>query len=516
MAASFAVRATAARATAVRATAGWRAHRPFLALITAAVLLRLIAMAGYTPAMWFTDSFNYVQVALWPTPDMMRPDGYPFLLLLLRPFHSFALVVFVQHLMGLGAGAMIYLLLRRRFGLPGWGASLAAAPVLLDAYQIQLEQLIMSDTLFMFLLVSAVTLLLWHGRPGKRVAAAAGLLVGLVWLTRSVGMPVLFGVLFFLIVRRTPWRTVAVLAVACLVPVVAYMGWYKVENGRFTVVESGSLMLYSRVSKFADCHKMDVPVEEMPLCVEPANRMRFSQDSLWQRASPLNRYSGSRFGREKIEVAGPFARRAILAQPGDYLKVVGTDFLRSFTWNRPVFPDRATYDRYRFRATSEDLGEWPSPSGGTATDDAERYEHGPIRTRVNEPFAGIMRGYQSVAYLPGTLLGVLLLVGLGVVASTWRRWGRRAEKARERHGTLAALLPWALGTGLLLAPAATAEFDYRYILPTVPLACIAAALAFTPEARAGLARRFRRRAAAPAEPAAQPATAPAESVDGPA
>ena len=128
-----------------RARSFLRRHRVFAAAFALGGLLRLITMLGYGPAMWFNDSYEYVSVALHPRPHPIRPDGYGFWLLLLKPFHSFTLVTLTQHLMGLATAALIYALLRRKFGLPKWGATLAAAPVLFDAYQIQLEQLIMSD-----------------------------------------------------------------------------------------------------------------------------------------------------------------------------------------------------------------------------------------------------------------------------------------------------------------------------------------------------------------------------------
>ncbi len=94
-----------------------------------------------------------------------------------------------------------------------------------------------------------------------------------------------------------------------------------------------------------------------------------------------------------------------------------------------------------------------------------------------------MMSYQSVVRLPGTILGLLLLVGLVGVVQRWRTLGGPV------------LLPWLGAVGLVLAPAATAEFDYRYLLPAVPLACLAAAITLRhvrlhQEARAGGASRL--------------------------
>ncbi|WP_246236614.1 hypothetical protein [Actinomadura chibensis] len=487
-----------------------RRHPAFSVIITTAALVRVVAMLGYQPVMFFNDSFDYLHVATDPYPHPLRPDGYAFLLWFLKPFHSFALVAGLQHLMGLGMGVMIYALLRRRFRLPGWGAALAAAPVLLDAYQLQLEHLVLSDTMFTFLVMSAVTLLLWRDRPSWKIAAAVGLLVGMAWLTRSVGMPVLVGVLVYMLIRRSGWRLLAVTLAACMLPVIGYMGWYKAESGKFALTESNGIFLYARVYKFADCHQMkDLPVSEYPLCTEPENRLKTSQFGIWSVQSPLNRYTGTRFSPDNNALASDYAKRAIIAQPLDYLGVVAHDFFRVFRWDRTVFPDPATYAQYEFRTTSRPLPDWHMDGNSIASAEARAYERGDARTRVVEPFAGVARGYQDVFYLRGTMLGVVLLVGLAGLAAMWRRFGGEA------------LLPWTLATGLLLAPAATAEFDYRYVLPAVPLAALAAGIAFRPASRAtvrGWTRRLRRRGDDPerADAPAPESPAPRDTAEVPA
>ena len=90
-----------------------------------------------------------------------------------------------------------------------------------------------------------------------------------------------------------------------------------------------------------------------------------------------------------------------------------------------------------------------------------------------------MRLYEHHVYLPGTVYGLILLAGLGGLVLAWRRFGGEA------------LLPWTISLALIVIPAATAEFDYRYVLVAVPFACLAAVLAFSPGTAGGnLARRL--------------------------
>jgi hypothetical protein len=449
-----------------------RRHKVFAVAVGLAALLRIITMLGFGPAMWFNDSYDYISVALRPRPHPIRPDGYGFWLLILRPFHSLALVVFTQHLMGIAAGVLIYALLTRKFGIPGWGATLAAAPILFDAYQIQLEQLVMSDAMFILLVVGVITLVLWHRTMSWRVGAVVGVLLALTALTRSIGLPILALVVGYLLIKRAGWKPIIAMIVACAIPVGVYMGWFKAVNGQFAMTNSDGVILYMRTSLFADCHEMNLDkrkeLELVLLCINtPRDKREPSAQAYlwWDNENQLHVFgSGMKFTPEINANASAFAKKAILSQPGDYLAAVSKDFFRAFRWDRPQFPDYKTYMLYEFsNSFTRELPKWSSYHS-TTDKDAEAYENGPAATHVVAPWSDIMIGYQKVVRLPGLALGLLLLVGLYGVAVRWRELGG------------AVLLPWLGAVGLVLAPAATAEFDYRYLLPAAPLACMAAAI----------------------------------------
>src|SRR5258708_20864089 len=74
--------------------------------------------------------------------------------------------------------ATVYLMLLRR-DTPRWLAAIAVAPVLLDAYQIQVEQSIMPDVWFEALIVAGIAILLYRvSAPGLRAVMPAGLGLG--------------------------------------------------------------------------------------------------------------------------------------------------------------------------------------------------------------------------------------------------------------------------------------------------------------------------------------------------
>jgi hypothetical protein len=452
-------------------------NRLFAAAVVPALALRVDAELGYRWQSWFNDSFTYVRTAVTLTPDTTRPSGYPLYLWLLSPVHSYLLVTASQHLMGLLVAVMIYALARHRFGVPAWVAVLATLPVLYDGFEIQLEHLIMADTLFLFLAMAAVTIVLWSPRPSWRACLAAGLLLGVSSVVRPTGLPLLAVLaLYVIVVNWRGWRPLiaglAACGVAFAVPVLGYEAWYKSAHGEFAMTDSTGVFLYSRVMTFADCSRMSLPADLLPLCTSvPPDKRPIAQAYIWTPISPLSRYSEPMFSPTVNKLAEKFAIAAIEAQPLDYARTVWDDTVRSFEWNRSVFPNGQTYDAYLF--SSEPLQVPAGPYGGYQSVEAY-YARGNPQTVVVDPFAAVIRDYQRYVWLPGTVYGVILLIGLFGIVRRWRRAGR------------AAILPWLCSLALIVVPAATAEFDYRYVTTAVPFACLAAAMAF---GTAGLARR---------------------------
>ena len=435
----------------------------FIAVLGAAAALRAAVMLGYPPVMWFNDSYSYVYDAVHRVASSERPSGYPFLLAVLMPLHSFTVVAAVQHLMGLGLGVAIYALLRHR-GLPGWGGTLVAVPVLFDAYQVQVEQQVMSDTLFMAALLAAVVVACWRDQVSVRAAAVAGLLTGLATLVRSAGLPLLLVMLACLVIRRIGWRPLAALLAAGALPVGTYLVAFHAQHGSFGITNSGGVFLYGRVMSFADCAVIKPPRSLAVLCDSRPPRQRpIAVEYIWSPSDPLHRLGpGSVFTPRVDGPAGQFARRAIVAQPLAYLRAVAADTLRSFGWQRDPGYDRVTTVLYQFSDPPPRIPPW----GHWAA--LRTYQPRLTQPQAVQPYAGLLRAYQRQVYLRGTLLGLILLAGLAGIVTRWR----------DRGG--AGLLPWAVAVVLLVGPAATSGFSYRYLLSVTPFACLAAGLACVP------------------------------------
>ncbi|MDQ4093847.1 MAG: hypothetical protein M3143_10725 [Actinomycetota bacterium] len=141
--------------SACRAPRWLRLHWPLLVLLAVGTALRMLTVLAYQPAILYIDSFSYLNNIQDLRPNGLRPIGYHLILNIVLPLGGLRGVAIVQHLLGLSTAVVIYLLLLRH-GARRWLAALATAPVLLDAYQLQIEHNIMSDVWFQALLVEII------------------------------------------------------------------------------------------------------------------------------------------------------------------------------------------------------------------------------------------------------------------------------------------------------------------------------------------------------------------------
>ncbi|TYK49222.1 hypothetical protein [Actinomadura decatromicini] len=483
------------RPTAGSVLAAVKGNRLFTAVLVAGVLLRVVAMLGFRGVLWFNDSYDFVRIADDPFPHPLRPSGYGIFLWTLKPFHSLALVTALQHAAVVGLAAAGYRMLVRDFDVRRPWAAAAVAPLLLDAYQLELEHLLLSDTLFTVLALGAMLVLAKPGATGWRRAALVGTLLGVAAVTRTVGVPLFLIAVVYLVVRRTRWPAYAALAVTFALPVGAYATWYQQEHGRFGMTGVDGIFLWGRTAAFADCDAHTPPADLASLCPHgPKDDRPASSHQIWEEGSPTGWTNGGAFDPDTNARAQRFAFWAIRNQPLDYAKVASYDFfVRTFAWHRSRYPTVGTEARYHFptKPTAR-KPELPVYGGGTRRTVVYEYSHGTGRTHIVEPYAGFLRDYQERVSVPGTALGLVLLAGAAGIV--WRR-------ARARTA-----LFWSSAVMLLAIPPATVDFDYRYLLPALPFACFAAAAAWGRRVPSGRSKAPPKETPGEKEP--QPAAAP--------
>ncbi|MHB1265048.1 MAG: hypothetical protein ACYC1S_11635 [Gemmatimonadaceae bacterium] len=159
------------------------------------------------------------------------PPGYPvFLAIFLRLAPDFATGVaatkFANAALLSVVALGVYALCRRAIGWPAWPAAAVALVGVTAPALLSMNAALMSETLFLAVLFPTLLCAerLVREAAGVRFAAAVGVLIGLLQLIRSIGLPLLGAVLLLLMIRRR-WRDAAVVAGASIAVVAPWLLW---------------------------------------------------------------------------------------------------------------------------------------------------------------------------------------------------------------------------------------------------------------------------------------------------
>lgn len=446
-----------------------RRHWLLSILLLIGLGLRVITWLAYQPALLYIDSFTYLPNIVELDPTARHPLGYSLILRFLLTIGGLAFVAAVQHLLGLGMAVALYALARRR-EVPRWISAIVAAVVLLDAYQLQIEQNILSEVWMQAMLVGIMWALIGVRRPGWRSAIVAGLLVGAAIITRTISFVTAAPVLVFLLccggalTSWVRWRQalirVAVGGLAMVLMVGAYASYYHSRTGEWRISGIGSNMLYGRAATFAECDALPLTEAQLNVCPPEPVSERGGVDYYTHVIHGLQLWPRGEFPPEVDgpKVADEFAHIVLREQPEDFVIATLRDFAKNFGPEKITHHNDVVVERWQFQL---EYPLWDNLEE-TAVDYTEFYDgHEP---RVNLPLATFLRGYQlSFGYTPGPFLALTALLGIATTFGI----------GRARHSGLrsAAMLSTGMGLALLLS-AASFEFSWRYQLPalvTLPL-----------------------------------------------
>ncbi len=463
-------------------------------LIACGAVLRILTEMAYHPAIIYIDTLKYLYDA-WPGAD---PVGYKIPLKAILAFGDLGTVEFVQHLLGLAIAVTMYLVMIRR-GVPRWLGALAIAPVLLDAYQLNVEAMIMPDIWFEAFIVAGLAVLLWREKLSLPMAMLGGALLGASVGLRQVGEVLLLPALIVVVAMGGGWRTMArrATAVTCAfaLAVLSYLSASYELTTHFWISRSSVSLTYGRMASVADCATLKLPKIEQPLCPD-ARQQAAGPDWLDHSIkSPLRTYAnalppGQLGQRDQLVVN--FNRAVEHQQPLRVIDGILRDSVKLFALTRHTSPGDTPLSRWQFQTTFPTQGFTPWVS---VRHDAIWVDTGTLYAssisklspayggapQVDEPIAAFLRAYQlDGGYTPGPLYLICVIVGLIGSVLVFSR--RRLNPAR--HELAVGSLAFFATGALVLGVSDAFEFTWRYQLPALVTLPPAAALGIAALTRA--------------------------------
>jgi hypothetical protein len=364
--------------------------------------------------------------------------------------------------------------------------------VLLDGYQLQMEQTIMPDVAFEALMVAGLVVLLWRPRPGRLQLVIAGVLLGATATMWQPGEILIVPAAVYAFIVTAGWRRslgyTALLAAGFAVPILFASLRNELAIKHFALAPYAASTIYGRMAYAADCNTLTLPSYEKSLCPPRSFAVKEGPDNLDHAANSPLKSLVVPVGMSRHGVASNFSTRVLEQQP---LRVVGSifdDAIKLFAVSRATSPGDTPITRWQFQMAYPQFPPYVTiahgkiqfaelNSFGLPNVLGDGLNFGGGRPKVITPLAKFLRAYQlDGGYTPGPALLFMLLAGLAGSAFLLLRRKRMTDSAWDAARACCFFLVTGV-TVLLISDAF--EFSWRYQLPAILTLPPAAALGIT-------------------------------------